>query len=472
MQVLLVHPPLARRTFNQAGLIQEPLAHLAVGAALRPKHEVALVDLRRDKDFGALPANFEPGVVALGTGPLTKPCHDATVRRVRDRFPNASILLYAEAEYGLEHVVEQPEAYQHPLVDAQAAVHFLGPLRGLVADFVRAIEDQTPLDAVPGLRVQVEPGTWVETGERTDEVANFGVPDRTLMGKHRGSYHWSARRNTGFLITAYGCHHRCRYCPMGRWTGTIWERDLEDVIQELKAMTERNVFLMDFEPLLAPEWMSRLADRIEAEGIRKRYNFMTRADSVIRHPELLARWKRLGLDQLYLGLDAETPARLREVRKGNVLDDQAKALAVLHRLEIPELVGFLVRSDFTSEDFRDLRRHVRKLAPKQVVFSVETPLTGTEFGEARRSQLTTEDTSLFDLGHAVLPTRMPLRQFYRELARMHLFGMQRSGWATLGYLSPMDSLRATRDVAGPLLRMLWSGDRDHRGAPRTSPVAG
>lgn len=472
MHVLLVHPPLARRTFNQAGLVQEPLTHLAVGAALRPTHEVRLVDLRRDKHLGVVPTGFDPGVVALGTGPLSRPTLDSTLREIRARFPAASILLYAEAEYGLEHVVEHPEAYQHPLADAQASVHFLGPLRELVSEFVDAIENETPLESVPGLRVQVEPGTWAQTPERTDEVANFGVPDRSLLGRHRGSYHWSARRNTGFLVTAYGCHHRCRYCPMGRWSGAIWERDLEDVIGELRAMTEPNVFLMDYEPLLAPEWMTRLAERIEAEGIRKRFNFMTRADSVIRHPDLLARWKRLGLDQLYLGFDADTPSRLREVHKGNAIEDQAKALSVLRRLGIPELVGFLVRSDFTPEDFRELRRYVRELEPRQVVFSVETPLTGTELGDAQRDRLTTDDTSLFDLGHAVLPTRMPLRRFYRELARMHLFGMGRSGRATLGYLSPMDSLRASRDVAMPLLRMLWAGHRDHESKPPLSPQAG
>ena len=34
--------------------------------------------------------------------------------------------------------------------------------------------------------------------------------------------------------------------------------------------------------------------------------------------------------------------------------------------------------------------------------------------------LTTRDWSLFDLEHAVLPTTLPLEQFYRELTRLHV----------------------------------------------------
>ena len=59
--------------------------------------------------------------------------------------------------------------------------------------------------------------------------------------------------------------------------------------------------------------------------------------------------------------------------------------------------------------------------------SVQTPCPGTETWLTESRRLTTLDYRLFDVQHAVLPTRLPLHQFYsglvrtqRVLARKHL----------------------------------------------------
>jgi hypothetical protein len=69
--------------------------------------------------------------------------------------------------------------------------------------------------------------------------------------------------------------------------------------------------------------------------------------------------------------------------------------------------------------------------PEVVNISVNTPYPGTETWVTESRRLTTRDYRLFDIQHAVLPTRLPLAEFYGELvatqqvlARKHLGARQ------------------------------------------------
>ena len=75
--------------------------------------------------------------------------------------------------------------------------------------------------------------------------------------------------------------------------------------------------------------------------------------------------------------------------------------------------------DFTREDFRRLKEYVRSRGVKTPSFSVLTPLPGTKLYEERKGELTTSDYDLFDIAHAVLPTRLPLGQFYEEFCGLY-----------------------------------------------------
>src|SRR5262249_9205195 len=107
-----------------------------------------------------------------------------------------------------------------------------------------------------------------------------------------------------------------------------------------------------------------------------------------------------------------------------------------------------------------LLEHVRKLRPPFVTFTVETPLVGTKLYDESGSKLTTRDWSLFDLEHAVLPTRLPLDEFYREMARLHFRASLRTAPAMVRHFPLRDVLRIW--TAGPgALADLRRSARDH-----------
>jgi magnesium-protoporphyrin IX monomethyl ester (oxidative) cyclase len=53
--------------------------------------------------------------------------------------------------------------------------------------------------------------------------------------------------------------------------------------------------------------------------------------------------------------------------------------------------------------------------PEIVHLTVITPYPGTELWRGESRKLTSRDYRLFDIQHAVLPTKLPLEKFYEEL---------------------------------------------------------
>jgi magnesium-protoporphyrin IX monomethyl ester (oxidative) cyclase len=87
--------------------------------------------------------------------------------------------------------------------------------------------------------------------------------------------------------------------------------------------------------------------------------------------------------------------------------------------------------------------------------TVITPYPGTEIWHAQARKLTTRDYRLFDIQHAVLPTKLPLPRFYEELVKTQgvinrKFKGPRTAASVLGILARELARGQTN-----FLRMLW-----------------
>ncbi len=87
--------------------------------------------------------------------------------------------------------------------------------------------------------------------------------------------------------------------------------------------------------------------------------------------------------------------------------------------------------------------------------TVQTPYPGTEtwFTESRR--LTTLDYRLFDIQHAVLPTRLPLHRFYEELVKtQRVLARKHLGVAALAYTAGLVGRQLLHGQTN-FVRMIW-----------------
>ncbi|MGB6368805.1 MAG: B12-binding domain-containing radical SAM protein, partial [Thermoanaerobaculia bacterium] len=61
----------------------------------------------------------------------------------------------------------------------------------------------------------------------------------------------------------------------------------------------------------------------------------------------------------------------------------------------------------------------RQLELSFASFAVLTPLPGTDLYDEVKDEMLTHDTRYFDFLHTLLPTRLPLQEFYEELNRLY-----------------------------------------------------
>jgi hypothetical protein len=116
---------------------------------------------------------------------------------------------------------------------------------------------------------------------------------------------------------------------------------------------------------------------------------------------------------MFLGLEAIDEEGLRKFRKRVALDRNLEAVEFARSLGINVAINLIADPDWDHERFRVVREWCLEL-PDVINISVNTPYPGTESWLTDGRRLETRDYRLFDIQHAVLPTRLPLAEFYRE----------------------------------------------------------
>ncbi len=161
-----------------------------------------------------------------------------------------------------------------------------------------------------------------------------------------------------------------------------------------------------------------MARAIKAAGIKKYFTVQTRTDIICKFPHLIEMWKECGSLAIFLGLESITDEGLRAVNKKNTAATNVRALEILKELGVGYTPNFIVDPAWDHDDFTRLREWIAATGAYNSGFSVLTPLPGTDLWESAKAQVTTHNWEMFDIVHAVLPTKLPLADFYEEYSRL------------------------------------------------------
>ena len=410
MKILLIQPPSADPMSDRIFLF-EPLALEYLGAGLKEDgHQVEILDARLDPDIQAAFRRFQPEVVGI-TG------YTSQVNIVRHL---AGELKAAVPELlvvvGGHHATVQPEDFNMPEIDVLVIGEGVFTLREIVCTFARGEGDYA---AIAGVALPGPDGLQFSSPRRYTDLNALPFPDRSLTSRHRAKYFSEWFKPLASVRTSLGCTARCNFCSLWSITGGKYlRRDPESVVEELRRVAEANVFFCDDESMCDTRRMDRLADLIRDSGIQKNYFLYARVDTIVKYPELFAKWAKIGLAQVFVGMEDYSDERLAAMHKGVNSAQQVEAVRILDDLGVMMYASYMVDPDYSREDFRNLLAYVRRLKHKYATFTVMTPLPGTELHAENRQRLLSTRPELFDMMHALLPTRLPLAEFYEEMARL------------------------------------------------------
>ncbi|MFC1999483.1 B12-binding domain-containing radical SAM protein [Chloroflexota bacterium] len=406
MKILLIEPAKAPLSIGGEDVfLYEPLALEYISAGVASDHDVRILDLRLEKDLQAVLRDFCPDVVGITSYTV----HVNTVRRLFENIKrwNPQVL----AVVGGHHATVVPEDFLSPFIDLIVIGEGVFAFQEIIARF----ESGQSFDEIPGVAFSKGDSLVRPDYPPTADLDAFPFPERRLTAKYRKRYYSEWMKPLASIRTSKGCPHRCNFCALWKITGGRYlRRKPEKIVEELTTIDEKFVFFADDESLLDATRMKTLARLIKDAGIKKRYFLYGRSDTIARSPELLKMWRDIGLERVFVGLEFFRDEDLQYVKKGSTLRDNEMAVQILHDLGIEIYASLIVRPEFNKEDFAALRQYCRNLELSYATFAVLTPLPGTDLHEEVKSQLLTHNYDYFDFIHTLLPTALPLKEFYTE----------------------------------------------------------
>lgn len=412
MKILLVQPPKARGTIGGEDVfVYEPLALEYLASAVRSEHDVKILDLRLEDTFDSTLAGYDPDIVGITAYTVHANVVRALFRQVKAVKPETLTVV------GGHHATVKPEDFLSPSIDLIVMGEGVLPFKEIVKKFAAGER----LDGIAGT-ISSRGGTATRTECNSQvDLDLFPFPDRKATAHYRGEYYSEWMKPLASIRTSRGCPYRCNFCAEWKVAGGIYQRRKpERVVQELAEISEEYVFFADDESLIDAPRMSSLARLIKEEGIRKRYFLYGRSDTIGRHPELLELWRGIGLERVFIGLESFRDDDLAYIHKGSSTADNEKAVRILQALDIDIYASFIVRPDFSQSDFEALRRYCRRMKLNYATFAVLTPLPGTDLYEDVKEKMIMRNHDYCDFIHTLLPTTLPMKEFYAEYRRLYM----------------------------------------------------
>lgn len=410
MRIILVEPPISPYDVPTGlAALPEPLS-LEIIAASVPGHEVKIVDMRIDDRFAEELEAFKPDVV--GVTAVTANLHLAKEVLRKAKRSNAEI----KTVMGGHHASLIPGDCFESDVDAVV----IGEGEKTFPELVGAWEKGLAPASVTGLAYR-NSGGFTFTGERDlIDIDDMPTANRALTKEYRKKYFRGSWHPTGSVIFSRGCPFRCEFCAEWKINrGKYRVRNPRAVMREIAGMEERFIHFIDDNTFESVGKARELAELLKAEGIRKQYEAYGRSDTIVKHPDLIERWREIGLELMLIGLEAIDQAKLKSWNKRISPGINDEAIDILHKNGIEIAAYFIVDPDFGREDFEALADYVEKRRLTHPIFTVLSPFPGTELRERRRKELLTDSYQILDFFHTVLPTRLPLKEFYDNFADLY-----------------------------------------------------
>jgi magnesium-protoporphyrin IX monomethyl ester (oxidative) cyclase len=444
MNVLLVHPsPLM---YSEIFLRLEPIGLERVAAAVRAAgHEVRLLDLQifGHADFYRELDDFTPHAVGFSLNYLANvPEVLDLARATKQRRPGCFV--FAGGHSG-------------SFIADELLEHAAGTIDALVRGEGESITPRL-LEAAGDPRLCTLPGVVTLDGAgpaptMLDDLDRF--PPARDLARRRRKYFIGVLDPCASAELTRGCPWDCSFCSAWTFYGRSYRKaSPEAAAEDLASIAEPNVFLVDDVAFIHPEHGFAIGRELEKRSVRKQYYLETRCDVLLRNREVFEYWKRLGLHYMFLGLEALDEDALRLHRKRITPSENLKALEVARELGFTVAVNIIADPDWDERRFAIVREWATSV-PEIVHLTVATPYPGTEIWHTDSRRLTTLDYRLFDVQHAVLPTRLPLQRFYEELvATQAVINRKHLGLTALREVAGLATRLALRGQTN-FLRMLW-----------------
>ena len=426
LAIMLVRPRPHRQSLGLTDMITlEPLELEYVSAALKADgHKVFLADMIMErKPLEWFIRRLRPDMVMF-TAYIT---HVNVIKSYADTVKRVSARIVTAV--GGVHSEVLPDDFRHESVDVVLGTDGVERARALA----HHVAEHGSAEGFPG------PGRAADAGDNRPvppTPARLPLPDRRSTACHRARYHYAHQSPCALLKTSYGCPYSCRFCFCVAITGhRYWQRPLDEVAVELKAIDEPYVFIVDDDFLVSRARITAFCDMLDHHDIHKRYIVFGRADFITRNEDMVELLAAHGVESVFVGVESFKQSDLDRFDKRMNVAVSEEAAHVLHRHGIDLCAGAIVGPDWDKADFDAFVTWIRRMEIRFINLQPLVPLPATPIYDDYADQLllARDEYEKWDLTHlAIMPTRLTPSQYYVQIIK--------------GYLRTTGSLRSSAYV--------------------------
>lgn len=408
MKILLIKPPLNPHLISPKRY--EPLGLEYIAAAVA-EYDVDIFDMRIEKNLLKKLRTFKPDVV----GVTAYTCDVNSAKRVLEEVKSYNHKI--KTVIGGHHATFIPQDFAEPFVNTI----FIGYADKTFKEYIDILVNGGDMKSVNNVGF-VEDGGIFFTEQRhvKMDLDSLPMPARHLTQKYR--YHNTLREKVALVMTSRGCPFRCTFCACWKlMDGKYVTRSVDSLIDELKSLPRSVgiVCMSDDNTIQDIKRAWKLSQMIKEHKIKKKFVMYARADTIVKHPDLLKSLKEAGFGSLTVGFESYKDDRLKALNKKTSAEINNEAIRTLKKLGINVHSQFIVDPGFSAADFDELFQYVYDKCLGHPIFPILTPLPGTELYKETVQQLVIKDYDYYDFAHSVLPTKLNRKEFYKQVVRLY-----------------------------------------------------
>jgi len=437
-RVILIEPdinPITRRFGLPIVANYPPLAQARLAGQILDKADVAIADLRipGERDRLLAEVRADPPDLAGVSLTFTSNGDEAidVAGAIRSASPGTTIV------FGGSAPSEDPPSFHASAADLICFRHGDLSFGSLVEEIGRS--GAAP-DRFPGFFHREGAGWALTDGPAAPSMSSLRPYAWHVIPERYWRYYFQGLRPCGIGQTSEGCPFDCTFCSVWKTHGRrVMLASLDNVKHDLESLPGlvRGFFFADDIWMQASEEQIRelydpLLEWVASDYLPRRGDFWltaeTRTDLYLRQEKRFEAWlRRGGLKWIFFGVEAVTDDQLKSFSKRNTVDTNSEAIRRAAEAGAFVMAQFVIPCEadrsYFDEIVRFLREHRRWI--RIANFTIATPLPGTELyhrvlsGSPELADRGAVAHPAFSLFTALTPTKLDLREFYEQVARIY-----------------------------------------------------